>query len=121
MKPKSQQARRRLNLWRKDPCCFWCEVVTVLPPPEFQGRKPTDDEATLDHVLSRYVREPGEQFPAGSNTVLACRACNLRRSAEEEAAMSVEERRKAAQNGHRKIPRVSCLTVAVQGVECASS
>lgn len=110
MKPKSQQARRRLNLWLKDPHCFWCERLTVLPPNGGGALFP--HHATLDHILSRNVRLPGEQFNCGENTVLACHQCNNERNREELDSIPVEERRKAAQNGHRKAGLTSTATLS---------
>lgn len=105
MKPhfKDQRSRRRYNLWAHDPRCHWCKRVTVLP---VQGvsisGKPPDDLATIDHIVSRYYREPGQRFAHAANTVLACWSCNQRRCDEENALVPIEELRVRAQNGHRK-------------------
>lgn len=71
--------RRRKALWQKNPRCFWCRVVTVLPPEDAgQNRKEySDNEATIEHL--RFRLDPTRQEPNPNNhprTVLACRRCN---------------------------------------------
>ncbi len=105
-----QRTRRRLNLWRANPHCHWCNTLTVLPTgASVKGQTRPDNTATLDHVRSRLHEErvPGRPWPEGSNTVLACHKCNAQRNVEEQAGLPVEELRRRSQRGHFD---PSCLT-----------
>lgn len=71
--------------------CYWCGVFMTLPvyPPE-PGRRPPPNEATIDHLDSRYSPERGRH--AGEyRRVAACVDCNGRRAAAEQAALPREE------------------------------
>lgn len=66
--------------------CFWCKIpVRQYPHEEVTsfyaiGKHPTD-EATLDHVKSRYAgRKKGEV----TAKVLCCWPCNMKRALEDE-------------------------------------
>lgn len=67
---------RREALWRENPHCYWCGVMTVQPPrsPESWFRPP-NNMATLDHLYIRTdVRRQENKGP--HPVVLSCYSCN---------------------------------------------
>ena len=79
---KSKNQRLRLRLWRKNPHCYWCGIVT-----KWFARNPAPpDGATLDHIRSRYVPERSRREGLWRNgiIVLACWRCNNERCAMEQ-------------------------------------
>lgn len=58
--------------------CYWCGIECKDHPHE-DGTNAKPDLATIDHTVSRFYRKKGEQVLK----VLACYACNQRRSKEE--------------------------------------
>ncbi len=67
------------------PYCYWCgcKVVYFKRPEVPLGTKEErlpDNFAIIDHLKSRYFRKKGEEC----EKVLACNACNNRRSHEEQ-------------------------------------
>jgi hypothetical protein len=78
------------QLWNENPYCHWCGCLTQLTNCA-NGIIP-NDAATLDHLISRFnparwiKRKPGER-----RKVLACYACNQRRSIEEHERLSKAE------------------------------
>jgi len=80
--PKDARPTRRRQLWRRDPRCFWCGVVT-----RFEEHY-SDDAATVEHVYHRRYpkrHDPRRHLPG---TVLACKRCNNDRGAPEAVAHS---------------------------------
>lgn len=71
MVPSRRRRRYREALWRYDPHCFWCGKLTVLT--EATQR----NAATLDHLYSQF--HPKRNSNGLTDTVLACRACNIQR------------------------------------------
>jgi hypothetical protein len=74
-KPQPQKPTRRRVLWRRDPRCFWCGVVTTFAT---HGRP---DSATVDHLYPRgHPRrsDPRKHLPP---VVLSCYGCNQERGA----------------------------------------
>lgn len=67
---------RRDALYAKMPYCHWCGTRV------FMGKGHGDRLATLDHVLSWPECKSEQQWADPMNQVLACRACNQRRSDE---------------------------------------
>lgn len=77
-KPKNSIGRRRYNLWRQSPYCYYCHKELKW------------DETTLEHLYSKVKcgtykgkrvktkEEVGEKF-----TVLSCEPCNTTRQKEE--------------------------------------
>lgn len=85
---------RRENLWKQDPHCYWCGCLTVPPPKRRKNKVFVDNEATLDHLRTRF--NSSRQEPNHSNeqrTVLACRKCNGLRGKQSEklAAKKIQE------------------------------
>ena len=74
---KSSITRRRYNLWKQDPHCYYCE------------RELKWEESTLDHVYSKVKcgKYKGRREKTASEvdtyTVLACAPCNEKLAAEE--------------------------------------
>lgn len=88
--------RRRHNLWRKDPHCYWCGVVTVeVVVAKFE--KPPDNLATLDHLHSRY--DPRRGATHGVASVLSCLRCNNEREVAETAQRPLDDLRFRSQMG----------------------
>lgn len=69
---KGEKLRR---LFSKNPKCFYCERLTVLPVRGEYICGFTPDMATLDHIIPRIH---GGTF-AWVNLVLACQECNAER------------------------------------------
>lgn len=68
----------KLALMREFKVCFWCGIE-VKDYGDLTHKKSPPDLATVDHMVSKFFRSKGE----GVLKVLACAACNTRRSAEE--------------------------------------
>jgi len=80
----------RWLLWRREPHCHWCGVLTTLPSaegkmyPEYKpGSKLSLEAATLDNLYEKrdprrinYKRSSGEIY----YNVLACHECNRDRA-----------------------------------------
>lgn len=80
---------QRARLWHKDPHCHWCKTLTVLTT----GKLQQANSATIDHLYSKL--NPKRRTPCAPGEVrrvLACYTCNQRRSIEECATLSFEER-----------------------------
>lgn len=75
--------KRREKLWKEESGkCFWCGVITSLPPQGEAKVIPTPELATLDHLRTRLDntrQEPNTQNE--QRTVLSCWACNNARGA----------------------------------------
>jgi hypothetical protein len=84
--------KRKLNLWNKDPHCFYCGVETVIiDQPRIKGVP--SNLATLDHKYSkfdyrRYLPTNGTE----ERNVLACFRCNNKRAAFEDKLIPSEEK-----------------------------
>lgn len=83
-----QQRRRRTNLWHRDPHCYWCSCLTILPTPDHVKIVPKN-QATLDHLVSRLKGRNGKDWPNGINTVLACWQCNNDRGKVEQSHVDI--------------------------------
>jgi hypothetical protein len=80
----------KVQLWEKDSKCHWCHIPTQLTYCP-NGIIPSDG-ATVDHLYSRFdVRRWVKRKPGERHKVLACYACNQRRSIEETERLSKEE------------------------------
>jgi hypothetical protein len=67
----------KLKLLAIDPHCHWCgKEVKDYATPRRIGEPYRKDEATIDHLISRFHRKKGETV----GKVLACGPCNTRRS-----------------------------------------
>jgi 5-methylcytosine-specific restriction endonuclease McrA len=87
-----RNSKRRDKLFSLHPFCHWCgKEVHLYPHLRGRGRKRPLDEATLDHLRSRYNTE--RQIPSWDKeqTVLACWECNHRRGEEETKNMPPDE------------------------------
>lgn len=71
--------------------CYWCGVFMTLPayPPE-RHRRPPPNEATIDHLDSKYSPERGRHFGEYRH-VAACWDCNGRRNTAEQATVPRDE------------------------------
>ena len=106
-------ARRRRNLWRRDPHCFWCGVLTVLVwecpkvPRGDPRRRPPDNLATVDHLRPRTHPLRLEPNPTGAErTVLACNKCNWLRNKQDYETLPVEViRMKCHKNWRERWPK----------------
>lgn len=84
----SNLKRRRANLMREDPHCYWCGCEVVYfelkrhqtMPPNF---------ATIDHINSRLLNPDGR--PSVGQQVLACSSCNEARNQQEASSLPLEE------------------------------
>lgn len=83
-------------MWKRNPSCHWCgrDTMLVLRTEAHPHNKvpPRDDEATIDHLRSRF--DPTRQEPNLNHEfrrVLACWRCNNERSRAEQAQRPLEE------------------------------
>jgi 5-methylcytosine-specific restriction endonuclease McrA len=88
MSKDKKAIRTRKKLWRKDKKCFYCGVITMEPPKNFDFKSdPPDNMATVDHVYSkkdiRRLLKNGKK-----ELVLCCYKCNNDRMKRENCAMS---------------------------------
>jgi hypothetical protein len=80
--------KRKLKLFAQHPFCYWCEKPVKLYPHTCHHKL---DEATLDHLRTRYNPDRQIPSPAQEQTVLACWGCNHRRGAEDTRNTALEE------------------------------
>ena len=74
---KTSAQRRKVNLMKKDPHCFYCKREVFIFKHQSRVAFP-DNQATLDHVEDRVYRE--NRPIKGINTVLCCTKCNRDRN-----------------------------------------
>ena len=74
----------KVELWNKDPKCFWCKRTTKLICEKAISGKANPLMATIDHLVSRLNKFRWVQKKKGSHRkVLACYQCNHGRSTNE--------------------------------------
>lgn len=56
--------------------CYWCGILVKDYNYKQLSTKPPDDEATIDHLFSRYFRKRGEAV----RKLLSCYKCNSKRA-----------------------------------------
>lgn len=88
----------RERLWKKDPHCRYCGVITVLPSSPLLKRGKDgklrhypDNMATIDHLRSRLDPERQNHYPSERRYILACWKCNNERSKKENSKLRIEE------------------------------
>lgn len=74
-----QLKRRRINLLKEDPHCFWCRKKLFYKKPSGNYGVLPENFATIDHINSKLF---GKR-PVNGKLVLACPPCNNRRQKEE--------------------------------------
>ena len=81
--------RRREILFLRHPFCYWCGRPVKMYV-HSQHETPPPDQATLDHIRTRY--NPERHMPSDKEqTVLACWECNHKRGEEDTQNMPLEE------------------------------
>ncbi len=88
----------RIRLWKEDPHCRFCKVLTILPeslPAEIKnGRRNIksvpDNMATIDHLESR-LNPVRRKLRGMLSVTLSCNKCNFERNREEELSLPLEE------------------------------
>lgn len=73
--------KRRREMWKQDPHCYWCRRETVLYH-KLGGGKTRPDQATIDHLYNRL--DPRRLLHAHGECkyVLSCYECNWKRGLE---------------------------------------
>jgi hypothetical protein len=104
-----RKRRRRETLWHEDPRCFWCGKVTVLTDAKQRNA------ATIDHLYSKL--HPDRKGNGLTDTVLACRKCNIQRADYECKGAYFMPKLKE----RTKIARETCSVIAREGVEVGES
>ena len=74
---KTSAQRRKSNLMKEDPHCFYCRREVFIFP-HVDGKRVPNNQATLDHIEDRVYRI--DRPIIGENTVLACFKCNGERN-----------------------------------------
>lgn len=72
--------RLKFELMKVHPFCYWCSTPVKVYDNIPIGQTHPFDEATIDHMKSRFFRKRGEKVPK----VLACSKCNNKRAVQEE-------------------------------------
>lgn len=70
------RALRRALMEEFGSLCWWCDRTVKEYPPRVRGEGRRQDEATVDHLISRLFRRKGDRVVK----VLACEPCNLKRA-----------------------------------------
>lgn len=100
-----RRRKRREFLHHEDPHCFWCGKLTVLTDAKQRNA------ATLDHLYSQ--QHPRRRSNGITDTVLACRACNVQRGDyETKGAYFIPK-----QKDRIEIARQTCSVLAREEVE----
>lgn len=78
----------RIRLMEQHPFCYWCKQQVYEHPDTKRnlnkGERYPDNMATIDHLYSRFNPEKRYQvYKDHEDKVLACYACNTKRSEEE--------------------------------------
>ena len=88
----------RDRLWKKNPHCRYCGVVTILPQHVIKGRDGLhrlrhfpDNMATIDHLRSRLDPERGNHIPSERRYILSCNKCNNKRGKKEVSELDLEK------------------------------
>ena len=93
-RPKDYLRRIKIRLWEKDPHCYYCGVLTILPPAGIIKSSSDPNLATIDHVYSkfnlmRWVKSEGEDKK--NRYVLSCQKCNNERQRREYESLPLIE------------------------------
>ena len=96
----SNLRRRRANLMRDNPHCYWCECKVVYFELKRHQTMPPDF-ATIDHTNSRLLNPDGR--PKQGKQVLACSRCNGERNRQEESSLPLEELWERAKRHPQKV------------------
>jgi hypothetical protein len=93
---------RRSKMWRDDPHCRRCRILTVLPEDvdvkALEKAGQSDHLATIDHVVTKYDAEQRRNpAPGERRWRLLCRRCNNDLAREREMQVPIEERRRRSQ------------------------
>lgn len=87
-----QLRKQRTRMWQRDPHCFYCRVVTVLPRPGHPKGPTPPNLATIDHLRPRHHPGRHEPNPNGElRRVLSCYKCNNERDRWEHENMPREK------------------------------
>ncbi len=91
----AKKRRKLLLRWEQQKTlCHWCnkETVLIMRSPGTKDCPKRLDEATIDHLRSRYHPDRQELNPNHEiRQVMACWKCNNERNTLEEAAVPIEE------------------------------
>lgn len=94
--------KRKFNLFKADPHCYWCGIEVKIYNVQRHQKHP-DDEATVDHLVSRYYPEKRKNPEKNERRlVLSCRKCNMDRAEEEKKKIPIEEIRKMSKR-HKQV------------------
>ena len=88
----------KIELYKKDPKCYWCKRHTILiSEPNLKGH-PNPLMATIDHIVSRFSPYRWKKkLPGQRRKVLSCYECNHNRSVQETLCLSRAEVLKRSQ------------------------
>jgi len=88
----------RDRLWKVDPHCRQCGVLTILPQDIVKGRDRfgklrhyPDNMATIDHLRSRYDLKRRIHDRNERRYILLCIKCNNKREKEETSKLKIEK------------------------------
>jgi len=88
----------RDRLWKVNPCCRYCGILTILPQDIIKGRDSfgklrhyPNNMATIDHLRSRY--DPKRQIHNRNEKryILSCVQCNNKREKKETDNIKIEK------------------------------
>src|SRR5690242_8640627 len=91
---RDTERKRMARFIQQDGRCYWCRCDLVLTPPGKHIKNAPPNTGTMEHLRDRFHPQRTERNQnREQRLVLACRECNERRGAANQAAAGIEELR----------------------------
>ena len=98
MSKSKKSSIQRTKLWKENPHCYYCGILTVPPELRTETQKKNhfnfSNMATLEHLYSRLNPKRQEKYSKARRHVLACYKCNSEKALEDTNLNFIEEHRK---------------------------
>ncbi len=98
---QSRTQKKRKILWDKNPHCYHCNILTILPE-QLKPNTYPPNMATIDHIFTRLDPRRRQPHKGEERYWLSCKKCNEERGATLESELPIEELRKRSTGGKRK-------------------
>lgn len=104
-------AKTRNRMWKQNPHCHWCGILTLSPLP---GKESVtySDTATLDHLYSKWELRENPDLLSQQTTVIACAKCNADRGRKAERDWLSKYRAETAQICNPRLVKVGEILAA---------
>lgn len=89
--PRRRKSAIRAWLFRQNPHCHYCGVLTVLHPPNPKNKYLPDNLATIEHLVTRFDPHRQQHQAGERRLVNACRKCNAEQGAKRQREVPLEE------------------------------